>query len=109
MQKRLKLFKESKIIKSYTIFEYKSSSKVIYYKAKLELLNKDIVYITSNEHIYSFHWQNENGELITRQDNSSHYKSVKTYPHHKHNPNVEESFETNLNDILKTIEKKMLK
>ena len=83
MQKRLKLFKESKIVKTYTFIEYKFSANFLYYKAKLELVNNDILYIkefvTTTEYIYSYHWQNKNEELICRWDNATHHKSIKTH------------------------------
>lgn len=111
MQKRLKLLNESRIIKKYTFLEYKFSSNFLYYKAKPELINNDLIYIkefvTTSEYAYSFHWQKQNGELITRWDNAMHHKSLKTYPHHKHTSKIEESYETTLNDIIKFIEKKI--
>ena len=66
MQKTLKLFKKSRIIKKHTILDYKSSSKAQYLKAKVELKNGDLLflkeYISSTEHLYSYHWQKVNGE-----------------------------------------------
>ena len=44
MQKTLELFKKSRIIKKYTILEYKFSSKAQYLKAKVELKNSDLLY-----------------------------------------------------------------
>ena len=61
-------------------------------------------------YIYSFHWQDKNGDLIIRWDNAPHYKNIKTFPHHKHTKNgVEESDEVCLEDVLKYIEKEINK
>lgn len=109
MQRTLKLFKKSRIIKKHTILEYKSSSKAQYLKAKVELINNSQIfvkeYISSTEHLYSYHWQDAKGNLIIRWDNSPHHKSIKTFPHHKHSPELEESNETNFSDIIKIIKK----
>ena len=45
MQKTLELFKKSRIIKKHTVLDYKSSSKAQYIKAKLELKNRDILFL----------------------------------------------------------------
>lgn len=42
--------------------------------------------------------------MIVRWDNSPHHKNLKSFPHHKHAPEVEESEETGLEDVLKYIE-----
>ncbi len=88
MQKTLELFKKSRIIKKHTVLDYKSSSKAQYLKAKLEL---------------------KNGDLIIRWDNSPHHKSLTTFPHHKHSPDLEESYETTFKDVINIIKKIMKK
>ncbi|MCD6471556.1 hypothetical protein J7K55_00280 [Candidatus Aerophobetes bacterium] len=40
-------------------------------------------------------------------DNSPHHQHIKTFPHHKHTPKIEESEEISLEDILKLIEEKL--
>ncbi len=113
MLKISKLFRESKVIKNYSIFDFKDSKTAYYYKAKLDLIDNNVLYvkeyISSAEHLYSYHWQIIDGNLITRGDNSPHHKAIKTFPHHKHDPDVNESYETNLPDVLKFIEKNILK
>jgi len=113
MQKTLKLFNKSRIIKKHTILDYKSSSKAQYLKAKVELKNGDLLflkeYISSTEHLYSYHWQKVNGDLIIRWDNSPHHKSLTTFPHHKHSPDLGESYETNFKDVIKVMKKIMKK
>ena len=33
---------------------------------------------------YAYHWQDREGNLICRWDNSAHWPEIATYPHHKH-------------------------
>jgi len=33
---------------------------------------------------YSYHWQQEDGQLIKRWDNAAHHPEIITYPHHLH-------------------------
>ncbi|NHI95064.1 MAG: hypothetical protein EAX96_21415 [Candidatus Lokiarchaeota archaeon] len=112
MQKILKLFKESKIIKKYSILDFNSGQDFYYLKAKLELIDSTFLFIrefiSSEEHIYSYHLQDAENNLITRWDNAPHHKELKTYPHHKHTPNVSESYEINIQDVLKYIEKNII-
>ncbi len=109
MQKTLKLFNKSGIIKKHTILEIKYSTSAQYLKARVELKNGDILhvkeYISSTEHLYSYHWQKENGDLIIRWDNSPHHRHLLTFPHHKHSPDLEESYETTFKDVIKVISK----
>ncbi len=109
MQRTLKLFKKSRIIKQHSILDYKFSSIAQFLKAKVVLKNDDVLYvkefISSTEHLYSYHWQKANGDLIIRWDNAPHHKSLKTFPHYKHSPDLEESYETTFKDILKVIKK----
>ena len=109
MQKILKLFNKSGIIKTHTLLELKYSTSTQYLKARLELKNGDLLhvkeYISSTEHLYSYHWQKENGDLIIRWDNSPHHRHLPTFPHHKHGPDLEESYETTFEDVIKVISK----
>jgi hypothetical protein len=45
------------------------------------------------------------GKLMVRWDNAPHHKNLKTYPHHKHTSQLEESTEVNLEDIVNQIDK----
>jgi len=58
---------------------------------------------------YSYHYMDENKELIFRYDNVQHHRDIKTFPHHKHTQNgIVESSEPNLETVLTEIEQKML-
>lgn len=112
MQKIFKLFKTSKAIESFEIVDFNSGSDFYFYKAKIKFIDSSVLfireYISSTEHAYSYHWQDQKNNIIIRWDNAPHHKNLKTYPHHKHTPNVEESYETNVKDIIKFIEKILL-
>ena len=63
-------------------------------------------YLDKTDRDYSFHWQDADGKLIVRWDNTRHHKRVKTYPHHKHvGEAVMESFEMSLVEVLGYIER----
>lgn len=59
MLKTLELFNKSGIIKKHTLLEIKYSTSAQYLKARVELKNGDILnvkeYISSTEHLYSYH------------------------------------------------------
>ncbi len=59
-----------------------------------------------NEKIkYSYHYMNQNNELVFRYDNAKHYPALKNFPHHKHiKDDVIESKEPDIRFILKEIE-----
>jgi hypothetical protein len=42
-------------------------------------------------YMYAYHYQRSNGALVFRYDNSPHFPTLSTFPHHKH-----ESNETNV-------------
>jgi hypothetical protein len=77
-------------------------------KIKLSLKDSPVIFlreiIISNVLLdYSYHWQNEQGELIIRWDNAAHYPNITTYPHHKHVGSehiIEPSYEQNLEHVL---------
>lgn len=113
MQKVLRLLDECKIIKQYTILDSKVGSRFYYIKIEVIFVDNSKLFIrefvSSNEYVYSYHWQDENGNLIIRWDNAPHHKHIKTYPHHKHTPKVAESYETSLEDVLRAIKRSIEK
>ncbi len=88
--------------------------KGFYLKIVCSLVNSTTLYIReyvdAEQREYSYHWQDENGKLITRWDNAPHHKNIATYPHHKHLPNgeIKESFEITCYEIIKSIEEQIL-
>jgi len=100
----------SSIVEEYKIREYRTFEDGFYIKIKAVLKDKSELYIREysdiNERNYSYHWQNNNGELIIRWDNSPYHSKLTNAPHHKHEHNkLEPSQEVTLHDVLKTISK----
>ena len=109
MLKTLQSLKTNKIVKTYAILDFKQGKTFYYLKIRAVLINNSILhireYISDNERIYSYHWQSKDGKLICRWDNAPHYTWLKTFPHHEHvSEKIEESQETDLENILKKIE-----
>ena len=76
---------------------------------KSGLLIRDYIF-NENEHKYVFHWMDKNNNLIVRWDNSEHWPSISTFPHHKHlgaEKKVQASTEVLLEDILEYIQKQI--
>ena len=110
MLNTLELLK-NKLIKSYEISDFKQGEDFYFLKIKAILLDNSKFYIkeyvSEKEYFYSYHWQDENGSLRIRWDNSPHHKHIKTFPHHKHTPKIEESEDVGLEEVLKVIELKL--
>lgn len=113
MRKTLKLLKTHKCLVDYEILDFKQGPNFYYMKAKAELIDQSQLfireYISAESYLYSYHWQDKNERLLIRWDNSPHHKNIKTYPHHKHTPQLEESSEVSLEDILTIIKKHISK
>jgi len=111
MLKTLKLAEKSKLVKESLIQDFKQGRNFYYLRLKLILIDGSELYIreyiSETEYIYSYHWQDKDGNLKIRWDNAPHYKDMKTFPHHKHTPKLEESDEIGLEKVLKAIEKKV--
>ncbi len=61
-----------------------------------------------NKTKYSYHYMNENKEMIFRYDNVRHHPEIKTFPHHKHTETgIIESEEPTLATVLNEIEQKI--
>jgi len=110
MLKTLELL-EHKLIKSYEILDFKQGKDFYFLKIKAVLIDNSELhvreYASEKEYLYSYHWQDEKGSLRIRWDNSPHHKRIKTFPHHKHTPKIEESKEMGLEDVLRVIEKEL--
>ena len=113
MHKILKLFEKSTIIERYEILDFKRGKKHFFIKGLIILKDKSELhfkeFVSEKKHNYSYHWQNSEGEMIIRWDNAPHHKEVKTYPYHKHIPEVKESEEVTLEEIIEYIEKQKIK
>ncbi|OQY00047.1 MAG: hypothetical protein B6I24_00905 [Bacteroidetes bacterium 4572_128] len=59
---------------------------------------------------YSYHYMNNNNEMVFRYDNAKHHRELSTFPHHKHTKNgIISSNEAKLDEVLSEIEKEVLK
>ena len=111
MLRTLELLDKSKVIKEYEILDFKQGENFYFLKIRAVLLDDSELYIrkyvSKKVYLYSYHWQDENGVLRIRWDNSPHHEYIKTFPHHKHTQKIEESKEISLEDALTLIEKKL--
>ncbi|MCL4476283.1 MAG: DUF6516 family protein [Nitrospirae bacterium] len=99
----------SDIITRHHVFEYRRYGSAASLVARVELKDGSLLYIKDYLFIdgrrkYSYHWQDTQGRLITRWDNSSHHRELPTFPHHKHLPEgVVASKERTLKEVLTII------
>ncbi len=81
--------KFSEFIKDYHITRYRTTGKShelilsIRFIDLSELHVSDYLFLDSKRK-YTFHYQNEDSELIFRYDTAPHWKNSKTFPYHKH-------------------------
>ena len=60
---------------------------------------------------YSYHWQQEDGQLIKRWDNAAHHPEIVTYPHHLHDGSedfVVDYSPLDIQEILKIVAEQIL-
>ncbi len=70
----------------------------LFFMEYLEVSNK------VEKNTYSYHYQNNEGKLLFRYDNSPHHRELKSFPHHKHTERkVIESNEPNFSIVLNEI------
>ena len=69
MLRTLKLLRESKVVRSYRILDFKSG-KDFFFKIKVVFKDSSELYVneyvSKSEHLYSYHWQDKNGKLRIR-------------------------------------------
>lgn len=91
------------------ILNYKAGDNFVYYKITISFIDSSQLLINEfaslKERKYSFHWQNNENELIIRWDNAPHHKNISTFPHHKHsNGEISPSNDISLEDVLSYID-----
>jgi hypothetical protein len=105
----------AEIIRDYTVAAFKRYDNASSLVASIEFTDQSVLYIRdylflNGSRKYSFHWQDNSGNLISRWDNSPHHKETSTFPHHCHlQGKVKSSHERNLVEIIKIIDKKLYK
>lgn len=104
----------SDIITDYSVSEYKRYGQAASLAANLKFKDnsslhiKDYLFIDGKRK-YSYHWQDANGQLIIRWDNSPHHKELSTFPHHRHlSKEVSISNERTVKDVLIVIKNAMM-
>lgn len=95
----------SGIIADYQIAVWDSEPTAYRFKATIRFADNSVLlikdYLFPKGRKYAYHWQDEDGEMIMRWDNAPHWRSVDTYPHHRHErTGVFSSKEVTLEDIL---------
>ena len=103
---------ESAIVLDVEVRELIDEDSVELIKIKAVLKGNCLLYITElhtkNYQKYSYHCQDNDGNLIARWDNKPHWKNMKTYPYHMHeNDQVFSSHRVTIMDVLDQIEKKI--
>ena len=110
------LSRYSDIIKKSSIITYEFEENQVRIKIELELTDGSLLIIkdykfSNNTRKYAYHWMGSDGKLRTRWDNVPHWRSISTFPHHKHvgaSDNILFSTETDIESVLDYI-KKILK
>ena len=105
----LKSLEECSAVSSYEIDQYRSWANGRYYKLVVSFRDNSTLfareYVDQTERCYSFHWQDENKNLLRRWDNAPHHPNLDTHPHHCHRgEKLPESAPTNLKEVLAFIE-----
>lgn len=99
----------SDIITAYSVVEYNRYGSATSLVAKVEFKDRSLLHIKDyvlieGKRKYSYHWQDAQGRLITRWDNSPHHRELSTFPHHRHLPEeVVASRERTIKDVLVVI------
>jgi len=106
--------RQSDIVREIDVLELIDEDSVKLIKIKAILKEKCFLYITElhtkNYQKYSYHCQKNNGDLIIRWDNKPHWKSISTYPHHKHENNqVFPSHRVTIIDVLNQIKERIFR
>jgi len=110
MRRTLESLKDD-LIKSFEILDFKSGEGFYFLRLKAVLIDDSQLYIKEyrslDSYLYSYHWQDQDGTMRIRWDNSPHHNDLRTFPHHKHAPQLEESMEMNLEDVIKEIKERL--
>ena len=101
------------IIISYKITRFEQFEDNLRLRAEIFFINDSKLFvretiISGQLRKYSYHWQDNNEQLIVRWDNAPDW-DVTTFPHHKHigESSIESSYERTLEQVLKYINRKI--
>ena len=78
-----------KLVQAWSVREFYQVGPNLRFKGKVIFIDDSVLFIRQvvlgeTTFKYAYHWQNREGQLISRWDNSPHWPEVATYPHHKH-------------------------
>jgi len=82
--------KYDKLVQAWSVIDFSQVGLNFRFKGKVTFIDDSVLFIRQvalggTTFKYAYHWQNRDGKLICRWDNSPHWPEVATYPHHKHN------------------------
>ncbi len=108
------LLKQSHVFSDIKVIEFIDEVTVQLLKIKATVKDGSVLYVTelrtTNYQKYSYHWQKETGEMLIRWDNSPHYKSLKTFPHHVHESgNIKPSHRITVEEVINEIRRRVEK
>lgn len=77
------------IVASWTVTQLDHDGPNLRLKARIEFRDHSVLFIRQAviepaSFKYAYHWQDRNGNLISRWDNAAHWQNLATHPHHKH-------------------------
>jgi hypothetical protein len=86
------LFEQSPIVISSSITFDKRSQTIGFIRGDIYFRDGSLLHIrefvsvqhTIDRYMYVYHYQDTNGNLIFRYDNTPHFPDISTFPHHKH-------------------------
>jgi hypothetical protein len=102
---------QDELIKSFEILDFKSGESFYFIKVNAVLKDDSRLHIKEynsfESYLYSYHWQDQDGALRIRWDNAPHHKDLRTFPDHRHSPNLEGSREMSLDEVLAEIKERL--
>lgn len=100
--------KYESIIQSYKVEKFEQFGTNLRLRMEIEFKNNSTLYIRetiieNSIRKYSYHWQDNDANLLVRWDNAPDW-DIKTFPHHKHyKEQILPSYERTLEQVLKVI------
>jgi hypothetical protein len=84
--------RRSPIVKQVQVIDFVDEATVKYLKCRAELADGSTLQINESsiagKNKYSYHWQDDQNQLILRWDNAAHHRHLSTFPHHRHEDGV---------------------
>jgi len=81
--------KYADLIQSWSISDFDRDGPHLRFKGQVTFVDNSVLFIRQvvlgqSSFKYAYHWQERDGRLICRWDNSAHWPEIPTFPHHKH-------------------------